>query len=373
MHRIYWKIQAQIQEKKKSKKDRKSNINFFIMVDFSNPFDEFMKSNNWDTDRINDLARTIGKQSKSELLLNLNHLAVERLKEVIPFAAKFADVPVKNLEQSITQISVLDDLLINGYTWSPDGDHFNIEINVGLSVFCAQVANVFISFIGRIDSSGQRRGNGLISKNEAASQIKKLIQTYVAGQPYYELPSAELERELMLFSVSLHGGIESFVVGHELGHVIISVSKKGREFNQLAIGLMMEQLVKIKSLENPGELANQWGTEVAADLIGLMSILQEGPPDYYSAIELFFIICELLEEEKHIQDVLEIYNAYEAAGQDTHQLDALLKNKNPFLKTHPPAAMRLNFLRQLTEHFPEQMRLWGKEAEILGNEVLKVK
>jgi hypothetical protein len=344
------------------------------MTDFGKPFDEFMQSNEWNVDRINDLPRTISKESKSELFLTYNRIAATNLQEMIPFAANFAGIPVENLEQRITQISVADDLLVNGYTWSPDGDGFNIEINVGLSMFCVRVASVFVSCIGRIDNSGQRQGNELISKYEAAAQIKKLIQTYITGQPYYELPSVELESELMFYLVFLQGGIESFVVGHELGHVIISISEKGREFNQLATGLIMEQLVKVKSLKDPETLGNQWGTELAADLIGLMSIIQEGRPrEYYSAVELFFIICDLLEEEKHIQNVREIYNAYEAAGQDTHQLDMLLKKGNPFLGAHPPAAMRLNFLRQLTEHLPKEMRLWGKEAEILGNVVRNLK
>lgn len=337
-------------------------------------FDNLLIELGLDSLREDELRVSMSKLSRNDYVKIFNAHAYDSLRSLAAVATEWIGISTEDVIQRIAQVSVIETLAINGNTWTPDdGAHFNIEVNVGLGLFCNRVADVFVANIGRVDEKERLRGGGLISREEAARQIKMLVKSYINDQlSYLANPVLELGAELREYATELSAGLIEFVIGHELGHVIVTASEKGRELQQIVTDLLRERLENIKGLGDPNGLATEWGKELAADFISLRTVLEHGSSTHYSSMELFFVVCDLLEAEKKDDSAWEMVEAFENTGDDWALFETFAWKNNHFLGTHPPATMRRNFLHLITDHLPAFVRTWGKKADSLRDAVLQV-
>lgn len=317
---------------------------------------------------------SMSRLSKVDLIRIFNAHAVEALRDLSVVAADWIGTSSKNLMRRIERISISEDLEINGKVWPAAKDKsFNIEVNVGLGMFCYRLASVFVAYTGTIDDDGQPCGNSMISLEEAAQKTNDLVASYSRDQISYLLvPLPTLIRELGEYESALGASVIEFVVGHELGHVIAQTSQMGTEVQQAAEEMLKERLQSIQRLGNPVGLATEWAKELAADFISLRIVMQRHSLVGYASMELFFLVCDLLEDLAKTDTAWDLVLAFERTGADWDAFAEFARKNNHFLGAHPLSAVRVGFLRLITHHLPP-IRSWSTKAQSLRDAVCQLR
>ena len=185
----------------------------------------------------------------------------------------------------------------------------------------------------------------------------------VAGNPMYAsryLPS----RDLLPIHHTLLQGAEYFVLGHELGHVIEGHFDQGRQVAQVYPGISIEQL------------PSTWREELDADANGFELMLavarrkQFTAELAYAGAEMFFTAIELLE---YALLAIESGTEWRKVVQQKYDRlrDSLLRpTPETNLGSHPPPAMRRDYLRQLAGTTPPAET--ARRANLLAERVTEI-
>jgi hypothetical protein len=185
----------------------------------------------------------------------------------------------------------------------------------------------------------------------------------VAGNPMYAtryFPS----REVLPLHRTLLQGSELFVLGHELGHVI------GGHFGELRHEAQVFPGVRA------AQLPNEWQEELEADADGFELMLAVAarkhftPELAYAGAEMFFIAIELLD---YAFTAIEVGAEWPQKVREKSKLMQDALNQRPVaidLGSHPPPAMRRDYIRQLARAaLPAET---ARRAGLLGERVAEI-
>jgi hypothetical protein len=153
------------------------------------------------------------------------------------------------------------------------------------------------------------------------------------------LDAEELAMGQIRFQWELVHNAELFVVGHELSHIIM----RGSRHAQLPTSFSRNNFLSASQQA-------AWEEECNADLISLMMCIRssEAPERVISAVELFFITLSALSK---------YYQAQHHRPADNEQ-------------THPPAAFRLQVVRQfVSQSYGQSALAVGRELESISQSV----
>lgn len=288
----------------------------------------------------------------------LNKSVVDTAKDFLPHVAAALGIQKDALEKRLLGVGVKELLEVNGRTHTSDGWRtFEIDINLGLMLFTHEMVKLFASRVGVMGDDERPVETPEIPFESTVSIAKRLMKAFWHGtfleEQGFEL--IELSDTQVLISSGLLHDAECFVVGHEFGHIVIHISPRKVSELDLGITTVRSILVDVPELSEieKNQLAQKWGEEIAADIIGLqLSLVRKndltGKIVAYSAAQLVFIM----------QNMLETF--YEKTAQ-----------KSPPLGDHPPAQFRFNCLRSiLSAVYPPEALEFGDSFKQLADALL---
>ena len=224
---------------------------------------------------------------------------------------------------------------VNAKINSLDGwQTFTITLNLGIILFTSKMATLLVSRLGIVDENGVSVDEPLISFERTATISRTLMEAFWNCQCHkvsgLQITTELTEQQKMLLAL-ICLNMRSFIIGHELGHVVFKLTR-----NDLDEIFLAKELMKIffsldgKCSDVDKQMEAKWSEEVASDLIGLRLSINRHRNSLnqslqYASAELFFMLQNMLVEFR------------EAQG---HQI---LKTG-----THPPSDVRLEVIRRLT-------------------------
>lgn len=296
--------------------------------------------------------------SEEGVKTQLNNGLEDMAKEMLPHVALGLGIKQDALEKRLLGLGVKEIPEVNGRTHtSDDWKTFGIDINLGLMLFTHEMVKLFATRLGVMDDDGNPVETPAIPFENSASTTKRLMKAFWDGNLVEEqgFELMELSETQVLISSGLLRDAECFVVGHEFGHIVIHTSP--RKVSELELGMttVRKALASAPELSETTKnlLAQEWGEEIAADLIGLqLSLVRKdnlsGKILGYSAAQLVFIMQSMLE------------TFYEKTRQES-----------PPIGSHPPAQFRFNCLRSiLNATYPPQALELGDSFKQLADALL---
>ena len=211
---------------------------------------------------------------------------------------------------------------------------FELGVNIGLLEFYRELSRMLCSRINAVSESewksGAANSDSGISFEKTVEVARALAEAFWNERmpepgiiPEYELA----EQQELLYRPILSLGLQ-FVLGHELGHVIMETSSRGAEHRDAGRRFAREVLGTPHRDPNENGRVEDWGTEFAADQLGLELGLEGSEPVFKvfqrSAAEWFFVVCDILLRYR--------------LGQTGDSIAA---------DTHPPPHVRLRYLRDV--------------------------
>jgi hypothetical protein len=291
-------------------------------------------------------------KKEEDVVRDFQKMLEEMYDELAPFAAKKIGVELYDFNKK-SKISIDDTLIINGRTFSND-NWMSFEINIfsGFLIYIHKMNKVFISTMETASKSEPNKFEiPIISLEDMISIATNLISAYwklsifsVPSVPFKDLTELQIE-----IAGRLNRYAELFLVGHELGHVILNKNPSIAKDYQIDFDEKIDSGTKEK-----------WTEEHLADLLGLELCLQLGDEwaEYgltdqnrltYLAIEVLFLSQDLLlryiSKDGHIN-----YN-----------------------DTHPPSYSRLVVIRDYIKKNvnPEWLSI-GEQFEIISELILPI-
>lgn len=271
----------------------------------------------------------------------------DKLAMLLPHVATRLRTTEHDLRKRL-EIYLSKEPIINGCTFSEDNwKTFKIEIAWGLLIFFHKMIKLFLSRMNVRDDDGIIEAT-CISEEDMVETSRKLMIGFWDGT-IFTTPSFPLTKmtksQIELSSYLLHFG-EEFVIGHELGHIIINSDPEKAKREILIASASTDErnralLDDIGIEKSKKETAiKRWPYELAADMIGLQLCLQErddfiGRMTIRASAELLFVTMVLLEE------------FYKMSRGRDYWVDIYRYQNKPYHKEmhHPPTSLRLEFIQ----------------------------
>ncbi len=291
----------------------------------------------------------------------------ERAKELLPPAAMKIGVDKDELEKRLKRVVIILNPWVNCFVQSSHGRKtFEIGVNTGLMTFSWHMTKLIATRFSVMGKDGHIVEDTKIPLEKTVAAAKRLLCAYWEGQIMHQHVFSV--GDLSYYQVSLAGelifDLESFAVAHELGHIVMELSRPPEH----EVGVEIATVLMTKPWKEGGAAIDQrdrsartffnqvrqkWGKEIAADLIGLQLSLALKDNTIESAIqfwatESFFIFMDMLEtfyERKYGESLIS--------------------------DDHPPSWMRLAALRLIIsrDNSPELME-FGNVIEQMVEEIL---
>ncbi len=273
------------------------------------------------------------------------------------------------------EIHISEEQIINGCTYpEDDGEGFTIEIAWGLLIFFHKIIKLFVSRMSVRDDD-EIIEETRISEEHMLETSRRLLNGFFDGTIFNlpSIPLSNLTKSQILLSGYLLYFAELFVVGHELGHIIINTDLEKAKREILIASASTEErnrtfLDDIGIEETKKEIAmRRWPRELAADMIGLQLCMQLyddfiGRMVIRASAGLIFITMILLEnfhkKSKGSDYWIDIYRYHN------------MPNHNEM--NHPPTCLRLEFLQAYIDQDYPQLTAdeLGKTFEEWGQYIL---
>jgi len=215
----------------------------------------------------------------------------------------------------------------NGYVHTSDNwKTFRITLNSGLLIFLHQMSKLVSSVVGIMGDEGVKE-KSRIPFPKSLEVARFLMEAFWSERlrPGLSFALSDLSKNQVLFGAMMLVNMERFVVAHELGHVSCFLSAGPLE--EFSAGQVMAKLTRSLAQHHEAD----WAEEFAADLVGFRLVIEAQNSDTmrmtaYGAIELFFILLDML-EKFHI------------------------KKRGPVpYRTHPPSELRFHALRRIASN-----------------------
>jgi hypothetical protein len=272
-----------------------------------------------------------------------------------PAAARIGIDPEK-LQDRLTFVYGELSHSVNGYVRSFDnGCTFEIVLNVRLMIFLHKMVKVFVASVGvrtkRFPDAAKPKPFGRI-----VSACKDLMDAFWEGRLHMQKGFwlAELGRNQIDLSEMLLQSCECFCLAHELGHIVIALSKEEVPEYAPARKLVEDFLHLLSELNEreKDQIVGPWTQEICADLIGLQLVLAQSSTRPYNAWDNFRQF---------------LYGGAEAVlifiGMLQEYYDKMHHgSKMTLVNTHPPALLRLKAIRSSPERtsFVDDAKIGGR-------------
>jgi len=305
---------------------------------------------------------------KKDPTSGLHEILCAHQNELLPFAAKKMGMQTQLLRKRCQDIVLKtpargQSTLANAWC-SFDHQRFKISVNLPLMIFCWKMAILWASRVGVMSVPGHPEGNTKISFDESVSMAKELMEAFWKGTiEQANLSSVQLSRNQTIFAGFVCDYSERFVLGHELGHVLIKYAQHcisdvldwAMSHAAMVISLLLKQFPEWSENIDEMRKVREWAEEYAADSIGMNILLTsvnggQQRIKCYLATELFFTTCNILE-----------------------QFSFHYKYANPFtLGSHPFSIERVRTLRAAVDKSENANVLEMVEFfEKVGNDILR--
>ncbi|MFC1904527.1 hypothetical protein ACFLXT_02000 [Chloroflexota bacterium] len=283
--------------------------------------------------------------------------------QMTPIAAAYVKADSEALRKRIVVKGSNVSSRFNGRVRSLDNwATFQVEINTGLTLLAHRIADLFVSYLGYMNSEGEPTEGGVVSKTVFLKELKGLLNAYWGDGAYhpfqYELDGRrEYNDEHFAYAAILAEGMHRFVIGHELGHVVVKVGNRPLYVDDVYVNLMRvdKSKIPVEDQELIDQTTREWAEELSCDWMGIKltdayfeSIERVGMTQVFNAAELFFLILMILEKtgEKKFGNLIS-------------------------LGSHPPSAQRLSLLRLSTSQMPAHVHKMGKAFENLVLDIIR--
>lgn len=297
-----------------------------------------------------------------QLVPEYNRLLETTMNELLPYAAKMMGLGTRQLRKHIKSIAVTLKPAVNATaTREPGAKAFDIRVYWGLMTYFHTMITVFLgrTGFGVIENGSKERvlEEPTVPFKKACSLAERaMIDFYGCGsgraRPEGTLLYELTDKQMVFWALFLEYA-ESFVIGHELGHLAIRLCPEKTDLH-IALRITKDIISNLDlSHKQKESLLTEWGTEIGADLFGLGLLPNLGNNNVervmaYSAAELSFIMFNMLE----------VFSVRKY-------------RQSPPIGAHPPSRLRLEVMRlAVRDSNPPDIFQIGKAMEEQANNIL---
>lgn len=324
-------------------------------------------------ERLADQIRKNKEFSASAIHTRITQGMIGILEEFAPPTASEIGLDREAFAKRLTRLTVAKSPFVNAFAISEDNfNTFEIRLNIGLLMYFFQIGHLFAAKIIFMDSeSGESIGFAERPTYDfLADAFQRLAQSYVQGTIGAPILDPRTFRESQIWlAVSLTRQAESFIVAHELGHIVIrhrkSPSTELEHALKVARAVFKSSHPQMSDSEVVLAVPSDWAGEFAADLVGLKLFLNRpefkhyfdnwGPgdaivPNLLAGIQFSFAATDLL--EAYFSRCLQ---------------------RDRAASTHPPSALRdLVLCMTLIETYklPPDAQVLGYPVATIADEIL---
>lgn len=280
--------------------------------------------------------------------------AARWIDEMVPFATAQAGLGSQGLRRRITVRESVLNTRLNATTKRLDDGTFTVELNAGLTLLANRLADLFVAHLGFMGPTGKPIEGGVINEVEFHDELRELLATYWSNDRLYRPFHFELDRRQSFtsnhsdYAALLFEGTHRFVIGHELGHLILMTTKKEVPAYSKLVQVATANRSKIPEEALPlfDSYARRWAEELTCDRLGLTltgdyfrATQRLGMTQVFNSAELLLITLGLLESS------------------------IKLSEREAALNSHPPASERLRILRIWVSQMPPHVHQMGRGFE----------
>jgi hypothetical protein len=267
---------------------------------------------------------------------DLENCFKEYYADLSPIAADVIDLTNAELQKHITGLKFSNNTQINAESLKSKDGKYSIVVHPPIAMYCWKISKLWATLFGNTSEHNFKHTTKLASK---------LMKSFWGGNiNKVEIISIlELDKDQTYFAGSMRENIEKFIIGHELGHILMDIAPdkfKGISnlmfsASQSAIDIIEKSykiLPKNDSIKfmSKDKLADKWRSEFVADFIGSFLTIQKAGDDQASKIRAYCAI----DSSFSMLDMLENY--------------FVVANKRIYpLSKHPPSILRLQMLRAM--------------------------
>lgn len=272
--------------------------------------------------------------AKNTLAGSMNQMALA----LLPAVAAKTGRGLEEVRKSFIGLRLDPRPLIDGRATTPDNWRtYEISLSEGLLIFHHKMVKLFVTPVSIVGDGQRMVEETRFTHEETLSIARQLMASFWEGT-FFQTPAFSMvsltKRQITLQSLLLNWS-ESFVIGHEFGHVIMHESPDCTKRDLLILkgvedGMVRPVLGKRPALDEAATLRN-WMEELAADFVGVnlcASLTQDTMQRalIHASGLLSLILCDMLEQ-------------YRRKVGGAEALDP----------THPPAALRREVMRTLLD------------------------
>jgi|GEM_PF-6778961 len=179
-------------------------------------------------------------------VLEIKNQIIDQSKQLTLHCSSRFNIPQHKLESYISEIRLHERADINGYAiYSDDSQTFDIEIGIRLIGFLFKSVTLFVVRAKFLDEATNQREDPSHTIDEMTPVAKELMEAFWNGtlDGVLGFTMENMSRNRRIVRNSLIAGAERFVMGHELGHVVM---KFHPEISELSTGIFLaENLLRL--------------------------------------------------------------------------------------------------------------------------------